>query len=84
MKTSGSPESLGSRWLVVAVAVSVGYACGGTEGTQTLDSATHYDPADAGAEHDAGTDAGSCPKPDGGRIQVTRRGCPTTLEIGIQ
>lgn len=52
--------------------------CNGADRTEPRDPATTV-VADAGP--DAGD--GGCPEPDGGRIQVTRRGCPVTLEIGI-
>jgi hypothetical protein len=77
METSGAHRSRGFVSVLVLVV-----ACGSTEQTASLEPGTASNAADASA--DAGPDAGSCPKPDGGRIQVTRRGCPTTLDIGIR
>lgn len=68
------------HWLALALVLA---GCGGTDRTEPLESDTADDAADSGVSPDV-ADAGSCPKPDGGRIQLTRRGCPAVLEIGIQ
>ena len=75
----------GSHRLVLAPLVLMGLmGCGGTDRPGPLEPATTDDMANTRADEDAGADAGSCPKPDAGRIQVVRRGCPVMLEIGIQ
>ena len=77
MKTSGAH---GARGLVSALVLIA--ACGGTDQPSSLAAGAVSNTVDASV--DAGPDAGPCPKPDGGRIQVTRRGCPVTLQIGIR